>query len=231
VVFAALGLVRAAHQQVAESAARDGAVIGCDAGIDPAARDDFAGRFLEHADGALIHQLHQAIAIRGHQHHLRQVQVQAIELALILQRGQCLATQRGVVQIAHEPGRITAGDAPDTQEHRKFAAVAMAHAHVAALSEYPALAGGEITLHVTVMLLPVARGHQHVDVAAQRVRRAITEHLLGGRVECQDPAALVRDHDGVERSLQQSEYVRCRRGHAAQDTTCPSARSGKVTHS
>ena len=106
VVLAALRLVAAAHEQRPERIARDAAIFRRHAAVHPVAVDDLRVARAEHAQRALVDELHGARAIGGHQHHLRQIQVQPVELPFLFERRQRLAAQRGVVQEADELRRV-----------------------------------------------------------------------------------------------------------------------------
>jgi hypothetical protein len=164
----------------------------------------------------LVHEPDAAIAVGGHQHDLREIEVEAVELSLLFQRRQCTAAQAGVVQVAHELRRPFSRYAADAQEHRELAAIAMPHPHVAPAAEDAGFAGREVTLQVIVMMIPVRGGHQHADVAAQRIDGPVAEHLFRGSIERSDAPAIVHDHDGVERGLEQGRNVGRGAPHGAQ---------------
>jgi hypothetical protein len=207
VILAALRFIAAAHEQRAERVARMAAILRRDAAVDPEVADYVGVRALEHAHGALVDEPHDAGPIRRDQHHLGEVEIQAIELALLLERRERLATQRCVVQVTDELRWLGIRDAADREEHGKLAAIAVTNAHVTALADDARLAAREVALEVLVVVQPVHRGHEHAHVAAEGVAAAVAEHLFGGGVEGQDPAAIVHDHDRIERSLQHGEDV------------------------
>jgi hypothetical protein len=93
---------------------------------------------LEHADGAWFGQLHQAVTIRGHQHHLGKVEVQAIDWPLLF-RSVASAFWRSsrVVQVSDEFSAATCSEcAADSGRPRNSLPSSVLYVHVAARAEH-----------------------------------------------------------------------------------------------
>ena len=112
VVFAALRLVAAAHEQRAKRIARDGAVFRRHAAIYPVAVDDL--RVVHAAARACARWLTSCTAparLVATSMTCARSRYRRLTLAFVLERGQRLAAQRRVVQEADELRRIGVGDA------------------------------------------------------------------------------------------------------------------------
>src|SRR5215470_10914677 len=105
-----------------------------------------------------------------------------------------LLTLRYVADKASEKVTVARSHLPHRQLHREGRAVlALAH-HDAADPDDSPLAGPQILLDVAVVILPVGRWHQHLDVFSNHFRRAIAEQPFRRRAERLHDSALV-DHD------------------------------------
>ena len=72
----------------------------------------------------------------------------------------------------------------------------------------PPLAGELVALQVAVMILPVWRRHQNLDVLSQSFLGAVAEQPLRGRAEGLHDAALVDDDHGIGNSFENGFHVR-----------------------
>jgi len=92
-------------------------------------------------------------------------------------------------------------DLAHRQFHREGAAiVALADDHASHADDVP-LAGGEVSIQIAVVLVPIRRGHQHADVASLNLANGESEKALRGRAEGLDHPLLVNDHHRIRDSL------------------------------
>ena len=69
------------------------------------------------------------------------------------------------------------------------------------------LAGGQITIQITVMLMMVRFGHQHADVPSLNLADCESEEALCGRAEGLDYPSLVDDHHRIRHGLKNGPQV------------------------
>ena len=98
----------------------------------------------------------------------------------------------------------------DCQVYREDRAVLALCLQLPANADDARLAGHEVALDVAVVMMAVGRRHEHGDVRAQQLLRAIAEKPLGGGIHRLDDAVTVDGDDGVHGRIQERAQPRLR---------------------
>jgi len=90
----------------------------------------------------------------------------------------------------------------------KYIAIFSSRFNFAANAHDVCLAGHQVTLQKTIVLLAVWRGHQHADITAEHFLRAVAKYPLGRRIDGFDDAVLVDGDDGIDGHIEQRTKAR-----------------------
>ena len=117
-----------------------------------------------------------------------------------------------VVDHAREIAAAVGLELADRQVQRKSRAVLAATTDFAADADDLLDARADIAGDIAIVLTPIWLGHQHLDVLADELGRAVTEQALGGRVDVLDQSPIANGDDGRNGRLQDAaELGRLRR--------------------
>ena len=150
------------------------------AGVDPV--HDFGGRVAQHALGADVEQLDDALLVGGDDREIGAGEDRVLQGPRLEQRLLGLLARADVPQDA---GEVTLAAQPhftDRNLEREEAAVLAPALDLAAEPGGTRLVAGAVILEGAVALAPVELGYQETEFLSDELRGGIAEHLFGGRV-------------------------------------------------
>ena len=134
-----------------------------------------------------------------------------------------LLALRDVADEAGEKALITRAHLPDRELHGEGRAVLTLADHEPADADDATLSGLQIAFDVAVMILPVGRRHQHLDVFSDRFSDGVAELSFGRRAERVDDSPLVDDDHRIGNGFENRCEMRLAGKRLARDGRCANA--------
>src|SRR6516164_8595311 len=136
------------------------------------------------------------LAHRGQSGHMNELRLQLLQPRLRL------LTLRYVPDKASEKVTVARSHFPHRQLHREGRAVLALADHDAPDSNDSPLSGPQILLDVAIVILPVGRRHQHLDVFSNHFRRGIAEQPFRRRAERLHDSVLADDDHRIRHGIE-----------------------------
>jgi hypothetical protein len=169
------------------------------------------GRVAQHAFGADVEDLDDAAGVGGDAREIGAVRNRALQGARLQQSRFGLLARGNIAQDAGEVTLTTQPHFAGRNLQRKEAAILAPADHLASPPDGARGIARQVIFQGCLLLTSGQLGYQHAEVLPDEVGCAVAEHLLGGRVDGLDDAAMgMQGDDAVDHGIENRGHQRGR---------------------